>query len=160
MNLPGLINDTINRTRRIWGGLTYQLGNRVGELIWRFEKNPLIIVFIDGGMCSQIERATLGKQFEEKGFKVKYQLDFYRLKGHDMYHVEKRDYILDKCFPGVKIDVASPKEIKKYKLLYDYESGVHGKIRDIDGMDRRKPLYLSGYSSEFLINSIRCSGFF
>ncbi len=133
----------------------------MGEaFLWRFERKPFVIVLVEGGLASQITRATLGKMFEEKGFNVKYQTEFYKSQGYDLFHVERRDYILDKCFSDVQIDVASPKEIEKYKNFYDYESNKHGRIKSIEEWNVKRPIYLSGYSSDFLMDFNRCPDFF
>ena len=148
------------RGSNIISKVNYMICNIIGGNIWRFETNPYIMVFIDGGMASQIARATLGKQFEEKGFRVKYQIDFFKEKGYDMCHEESRDYILDICFPDSNVEIASYNEIKHYKLFYDYESGKHGTIESIDKWDINRPIYFSGYSSDFLMDINRCPDFF
>lgn len=128
-------------------------GNFLGEkLVWRFEKEPMIIVHVDGGLGSQMVRAALGKLLEERGCNVRYELLYYIEDGMDNDQLEAREYELDKCFPSAKIRPATEKEIRHYKMYYDYESGLHGKIESLESIDKKKPLLLSRFTSDILLD--------
>ncbi len=128
--------------------------------LWKYEKHPLAIVFIDGGFTSQMIRASFGKVLEDKGFDVRYERSFYERSGYDMCRQDRREYLLDKCFPDVSIPEPENKTLKRYRKYYDYESGRYGKIDDVEAMDIRKPIYFSGYSSDDLIKEEDCVRYF
>lgn len=131
----------------------WMAGNYLGEkVIGRFEKNPLVIVHIDGGLGSQIVRASLGKRFEDRGCEVRYDLHFYTEDGMDNEQIESREYELDKCFPDVELKIATDRELKHYRMLYDYESDLHGKIETVESWDLKKPIYLSYFKSDHLLD--------
>lgn len=48
------------------------------------KKDNLIIIRSDGGICSQIAFCSLGYYLEQKGYKVKYDLNWFKQYGKDM----------------------------------------------------------------------------
>lgn len=81
---------------------------------------PLKVIKTDGGICSQIIFAALGKYYEDKGFEVKYDLKFFREYGKDINGVFCRNYDIKKTFPDLTFNEASEKEIKQAKKNKNY----------------------------------------
>ena len=68
---------------------------------------PEIVVLMDGGICSQMHQYLLGRFFAQKGYKVSYDLSFYRTWGTDLTHRFVRNFDLLKAFPYIEITKAS-----------------------------------------------------
>ena len=152
-----IINTGINKAKWVKNKVL-QCTNWLGyHFTYRIEKKPLIIMHVDGGLSSQIVRVSVGKLFEEAGFDVKYELNCYNQKN------KRRGifpYRISKCFPDVIISEANSYEVIKYKLFYDAEKTNYKYSIDIKSWDHRRPLYLSGYSTDYLIDQSRISTFF
>ena len=98
-----------------------------------------VIVRSDGGICSQIAFYLLGRYLEDKGFKVKYDLSWFEMFGCDLNHKFVRNYDMDKAFPDLKIEVASPEEIKCFQEKYL----LAGSVKNC-----KAPAYITGYPPE------------
>lgn len=83
-------------------------------------KKGLKVIKTDGGICSQILFAALGKYYEDNGFKVKYDISFFKDYGLDVYGKFCRNYDINKAFPNLKLELANDEEIKKAKLNKNY----------------------------------------
>ena len=83
---------------------------------------PEIVVLMDGGICSQMHQYLLGRFFAQKGYKVSYDLSFYRTWGTDLTHRFVRNFDLLKAFPYIEITKASDFKISVYKERF-YVSG-------------------------------------
>ncbi len=81
-------------------------------------QNKFIIIRSDGGICSQISFHALGRYFENKGFKVKYDLSWFKENGKDLNGIFARNFDMQKAFPSLAVEEASPEEIAKYKKKY------------------------------------------
>lgn len=104
----------------------------------------LIIIRVDGGIASQISFVALGKAFEERGYRVKYDLGWFETTGIGFYNTTNgydRDYNLSfdipKAFPNLPIEIASKEEVKHY--------GANYFIDDDNVISYRPPLYVGGY---------------
>ncbi len=128
--------------------------------LWKFEKKPLIIIHVDGGISSQIMRIGLGKRFENNGYNVKYEMRFYKVWAYDNDRKEQRRYVIDKCFPSIAIESISPSEFLKYRYFYDYETKLHGHIESTSTWPKNRPLFLSGHSSDHLIKEVTPNKYF
>ena len=100
-------------------------------------KNKTVILKTEGGICSQIAFAALGKYFENIGYKVKYDITWFQEWGKGMDGVHKMNYDMDKAFPNLKLEIASEKEIEYYKK--HYTSDMH-KLKN--------KMYVSGFPIE------------
>lgn len=79
-------------------------------------KEKTAIVKIEGGICSQILCYTMGKMLQEKeGYCVKYDLSWYETDGMDSKKLFVRNYDLEKAFPSLNIEKATPNEIETAK---------------------------------------------
>ena len=89
-----------------------------------FVSKELIIVRIDGGICSQMVQYAFGQLFaditDKKGRKAKvvYDVSWFNNDGWDLTHTVHRNYDLEKLFPNIKVSKASKIEINVYKKFY------------------------------------------
>ncbi len=85
------------------------------------KKDNLIIICTEGGLCSQIYYASLGQYFADKGYKVKYDLTWFKEWGNCNDGAFARNYDIDKAFPNLALEFASDDEVKLYKQKYKYD---------------------------------------
>jgi hypothetical protein len=85
-----------------------------------FRPQPMIIVKVDGGICSQMEQYLLGYYYLKKNYIVKFDIDYYKNDGMDMDKIFARNFDLLKAFPGLNFTAASKNEVRRYNLLYYY----------------------------------------
>lgn len=103
----------------------------------------MIIVRCDGGICSQIKFYLLGIYFMEKGYKVKFDNDWFQLCGKDVDGIFDRKFQLIKAFPNLLYNLASPKENFYYrKCLRHINDSNKGKS---EWDKKTPPVYLDGY---------------
>ena len=117
-------------------------------------KDDLVIIKADGGIASQIRFLCLGLAFEQKGYKVKYDLTWFETEGKGFYNQEKGyddsysvTWDIPKAFPQIQYEVASKDEIKRYKRKYF--------IDDENVIEKKPPLYIGGYLSRYQHNKFR-----
>lgn len=112
-------------------------------------QKDLVIIRTDGGASSQVDFCALGKYFEDKGYKVKYDMTWFKECG---VNIPGGKYIIDKAFPNLKIEFATDKEIKIYKDKY---------YRQNQPLDECKPpIYIDGYPEERPFLSVKYKDFF
>ncbi|MGX2985055.1 alpha-1,2-fucosyltransferase [Helicobacter sp. 23-1048] len=100
-----------------------------------------IILYMDGGLCSQICFMALGKYFQDKGYQVKYDMSWYE----ENADLPQGTYALDKAFPSITIESASKEEITLYKQKYTTKP-------KLSTLDIIPPAYVGGYrQDEFFI---------
>lgn len=108
--------------------------------------SPKVVALLDGGICSQMHQFILGHLYEEKGYKVEYDLSFYDEFGVDLNNRFVRNFDLLKAFPYLSLKKASKSIVKIYKLEYFYRGNNTGKrIDDFSFLEMKPPLYLGGY---------------
>ncbi len=126
---------------------------KVGLITRHFEKDPCVIMWIDGGFCSQIFRYLKGQWFAVRGFKVKYDISWYDNNPIDGLGKEARDFLIFKCFPGLNFETASTIQRKRYRLLYgthlnNIEQKFKGRYEEL-----QPPLYSYLYTLDDLIRT-------
>ena len=76
-------------------------------------QDPLAIVMVDGGFCSQMNKYVLGKWLELKlNIKVKYDLTWFETDGLDCDNKHNREFKLLDIFPKLDFEIAGKEEIK------------------------------------------------
>ena len=117
-------------------------------------KDDLVIIKADGGIASQIQFLCLGLAFEQKGYKVKYDLTWFETDGKGFYNQEKSyddsydiTWDIPKAFPQIQYEVASKDEIKRYKRKYF--------IDDENVIEKKPPLYIGGYLGRYQVAQFR-----
>ena len=117
-------------------------------------KDDLVIIKADGGIASQIWFLCLGLAFEQKGYKVKYDLTWFETEGKGFYNQGKSyddsydiTWDIPKAFPQIQYEVASKDEIKRYKRKYF--------IDDENVIEKKPPLYIGGYLGRHQVAQFR-----
>lgn len=129
---PGM-NQTVTFSKRI-------LKRLIGRCLKSAINDPLVLVMVDGGVCSQMMQYTLGKIFRERGHHVKYDLSFYTTSAS---RNPLRNFDLLTAFPHLQFPVASQTEVALYKR-YFYHAGITPEQRQAFAY-ARPPIYLGGY---------------
>ena len=96
----------------------------------------MIIVRVDGGICSQMNFFLIGQQLREKGFLVKYDLEWFKQNGKDLTGKFERNFVLLEAFSYLDICVAKKHEIFFYSRLA-FSSSMYQMAK--------APIYLGGY---------------
>ncbi len=88
-------------------------------------RDNLVIIRVDGGICSQISFVALGSAFEAKGYEVQYDLSWFEEQGIGAYNpsngydkVYNVSFDIPKAFPTLPIKIAEKTEAKHYKRFY------------------------------------------
>lgn len=97
----------------------------------------LIIVRVDGGICSQISFCSLGLALQKRGYRVKYDLSFYRDNGLDSEGRLPRNWDMPKAFPSLTFEPATDAEIAALKKRHSRRSELVSSWEP--------PLYVGGY---------------
>lgn len=144
-----ILKTIINHIRRI-----------IGDFLKLIEKEPMIIMYMEGGFSSQLLRYAKGQWFAERGMKVKYDLQWFDYNGMDGSGVETREWRIPLCFPDTKLEIASDREIKKYKMFYSSE--VHDTARKYKGRENEMtpPLYMAKFDMDYLVSFKDCVKYF
>ena len=103
-----------------------------------------MIIYPDGGICSQIAFVALGKAFEDKGYRVKYDISWFQNHGRAFYSTDKsydKDYDITfdipKAFPDIHCEIATDDEVRYYRQRYF--------VDDNQVITYSPPLYIGGY---------------
>lgn len=136
------------------------LNRIVGLVLRNFEKDPCVIMYMEGGFSSQMLRYAKGKWFEEHGKKLKFDLQWFDYNGMDGAGLEKREWRLPDCFPGIELPTATDKEIKRYKKLYGTD--VQGIVKKYQNREHEipAPVYVSKFDMDYLVNFESCTKYF
>ena len=117
--------------------MTDSLIRLLAKVLIRFHLlKKMIIVRVDGGICSQMHFFLIGQQLKEKGFLVKYDLDWFKNNGKDLTGKFARNFDLLKAFPDLDVCVAKKYEIFFYSRLA-YSSSAY--------QIAKAPTYMEGY---------------
>lgn len=107
-------------------------------------RDNLVIIRVDGGICSQISFVALGSAFEAKGYEVQYDLSWFEEQGIGAYNpsngydkVYNVSFDIPKAFPTLPLKIAQKTEARDYKKLYFADSE--------DIITFALPLYVGGY---------------
>lgn len=103
---------------------------------------PYIIIYVDGGICSQMHQYLLGRYYAEKGMRVAYDLGWYARNGMDNNGIFERRFELTEMWPDLPFKVASGEMVAFYNRVFQVKR---------DGMyfplDVLPPKYFGGYYS-------------
>lgn len=129
----------------------YAIRRFLGNITKRFERDPFVIMWIDGGFCSQIAQYIKGRWFAKRGFRVKYDLSWYKNNSMDLLRVERRDFLLLKCFPDLDFERPFPGELIRYRTLY--ATNIHNTEKKYKGHyeSLKAPLYNFEYDLNDLV---------
>lgn len=81
------------------------------------DDSKTVIIRTDGGICSQISFCAYGIWLEDQGYKVKYDLSWFKESGSDFNNSFVRNYDMEKAFPDMHFEIATQEEVNYYKKL-------------------------------------------
>jgi len=97
----------------------------------------MIIVRMDGGICSQIHFYIVGQYFVKKGYRVKYDLQWFENCGKDLTGQFARNFDLQKAFTYIQLEKSNKIENYFYRRLAHIDNAT---FKDVT-----PPAYLGGY---------------
>lgn len=108
-----------------------------------------IILMVDGGLASQLNKYFIG-QFLEKKLKtdVKYDLSWFDSYGKSADGKDTRNFDLLKIFPNIKFPIASKEVVQFYKNNYYYVNQFPF-VYNEEILQKTPPLYVDGYFSHW-----------
>lgn len=107
---------------------------------------PKVVLLMDGGVCSQMHQYLLGHVFSRKGYKVEYDLTFFKEWGSDMDYHFVRNFDLQKAFPYLSVKKASKVSVGVYKRKYfNLGNNTLSRENDFSFLQKKPPVYLGGY---------------
>lgn len=116
------------------------------HILGQKDESPRVIAMLDGGICSQMYQYLLGHLYAKKGYCVSHDLTFYANGGADINGEFARNFDLEKAFPSLRVDVATQKDIKRYKKRHSCSGNYSdNSVVDYAFLNKRPPLYLGNY---------------
>lgn len=110
---------------------------------------PMVIVMVDGGLCSVITKYVLGECFRKHcGVDVKYDLSWFYENGMDCDNKHARELTFPSLFPWADFKEASKDEIGFYKRYFYFKNRFAYKY-NASLFSVRRPLYFDGYSENW-----------
>lgn len=105
-----------------------------------------VILLLDGGVCSQMHQYLLGQYYVDKGYRVRFDMSFYKDWGSDLNFQFARNFDLLKAFPSLSLQEASKTAVSVYhKKYYYYGNSSRRELTDFSFLERTPPIYLGGY---------------
>lgn len=107
---------------------------------------PVVMVMVDGGLCSQMHQLMMGEILKEKGHTVEYDLSFFKT-GLDLNNLANRPFLINKVFPNYSFRKASSLKVNIYKRLF-INCGKYPAEVDKSWLNKSAPVLLHGYYSD------------
>lgn len=113
------------------------------------KKLSLVILYMDGGICSQILFYYRGKYLEDQGYNVKWDLTWFEEeeKKHPNDYMT-RNFDLEKAFPAIKLNRASQAEIEECKKNNFIDVDAK-KIKEVKDIKIKPNSYITGYDARW-----------
>lgn len=112
----------------------YKFGCRLGLF------RPSIIIYVDGGICSQMHQYLLGRYYAEQGFRVSYAIGWFARNGKDNNGIHSRIFEFPDLWPDLPFEVASSKLVTFYSRVFPVKrNGMHFPLQV------EPPCYFHGY---------------
>ena len=112
----------------------YKFGCRLGLF------RPSIIIYVDGGICSQMHQYLLGRYYAEQGFRVSYAIGWFARNGKDNNGIHSRFFEFPDLWPDLPFEVASSKLVTFYSRVFPVKrNGMHFPLQV------EPPCYFHGY---------------
>ena len=101
---------------------------------------PYIIVYVDGGICSQMHQYLLGRYYAEQGFHVSYSIGWYARNGKDNDGIHSRIFEFPELWPSLPMEIAPDNRAFFYARVFPVtREGMHFPL------PITPPKYLHGY---------------
>lgn len=127
-----------------------KVASHVAAILVRLRLLPNIVVLnMDGGICSQMHFYMAGKMLEMQGCKVLYNLDWYANDGMDTQGRFCRNFDLLKAFPDLDLPMLTNRFIKRiYRSAFRHYNEYSDFADDTLWRGLKPPLYIKGYFKE------------
>ena len=79
---------------------------------------PRVIIYIDGGICSQMMMYLHGQYYAENGLEVLYDIRWFEVCGRDQFGIMPRLFELKEMWPNIEFKTISRYHRKWYLLFY------------------------------------------
>ena len=112
----------------------YKVGCRLGLF------KPDVVIYVDGGICSQMHQYLLGRYYAEQGFRVSYDIGWYARNGKDNNGIHSRLFEFRELWPELPMVIASSSRVAFYSRVFPAKrNGMHFPL------PVTPPCYLPGY---------------
>lgn len=117
------------------------------RMLLRAAKKDYIIMCMDGGICSQMHFYVIGKHFEEQGFRVAYNMQWYRVSGMDLDGRFVRNFDLLKLHPKLAFKTVENRMLLILYRMFFMSRYVFDDDKDASCTWRNEvaPAYFPGY---------------
>ncbi|MCR4695297.1 MAG: alpha-1,2-fucosyltransferase [Pseudobutyrivibrio sp.] len=121
--------------------------------------DKLAIIYIDGGLSSQIFRYSMGQYFKEMGFDVFYDVSWYqgRMASEKKMELAIKDFVDESEMRFLGRDSFL---LKKYKLLYNTAYNGMAKSAQDDITTLKAPFCINNYEMDWIMKSINEKRYF
>lgn len=113
------------------------------KIAWLFDKRKLCVVYVDGGLGSQINKLALGLNMQQHGYIVKYDLTPFRFNQKDINGIYNRNLDIVKIYKGAfkeasRLEVRYTQMANSYRAkdMFDYTESIYS---------LKTPVYLSEF---------------
>lgn len=106
-------------------------------------KRPKVIVFMDGGICSQMLMYIQGRYYDEKGLDVYYDTLWYQTYGKDADGLMPRFLEFSEMWPGLEFKSVSKSQRKWYLLFFKAQRTNGDELPKPESLTRS--IYLDGW---------------
>lgn len=122
-------------------------------------KRPIVVVYIDGGICSQMLQYLQGQYYAECGIDVYYDDLWFQTNGKDQFGNMSRDFELTEMWPNLKYQRISKWKRKWYLIFFKANRMNHDRLPEPDTI--KHSIYLNGYWDlpEETYNNLFCKYF-
>lgn len=138
MNIYRKIRKTLHKLASIMIGGVYKALAKIGIF------HPKVVVYMDGGICSQMQQFMIGKIYAMRGEDVYYDLKWFKDCGLDVDGKYKRIYELEEAFPYLKVNKIVGIERWFYRMFLCNVS-KDMRLPQICNSENIAPIYLGGY---------------
>ena len=108
-------------------------------------KHNFIVIMVDGGVCSQLVKYTLGEFLKKAfGIQVKYDISWFNTCGMDCDGKNTRRLMINKIFPDIDFEIATDDEIRISKRHNHFVNNNPYKFCS-KLLEQNPPVYVDGY---------------
>lgn len=121
-------------------------------LYFKFSRSNVpkkVILMVDGGLGSQINKYLIGRFLENKrNVRVEYDLSWFNENGRSLDGKNTRNFDLLSVFPDLALPIADKQEAKSFKKYFCYLNSKPFKFNN-KIIHKKLPLYVDGYYFHF-----------
>ena len=101
---------------------------------------PYVLIYVDGGIRSQMHQYLLGRYYAEKGMNVAYDLGWYKRNGMDNNGIFERKFEFCEMWPNLPFEIATDEKVTFYNRVFPVKrEGMHFPL------EVNAPKYFGGY---------------